>query len=130
MQTCHWQQTLISLMLMGTLTLPCFATRAESSANKGAHKRSGMAGGWSRFEAKLDHTLGLSVEQKEAVRGLLAQQHQELRGLRAGIEPKYQTIQEQTDAKIRALLNPEQQKKFDVMVAQQKEWRSRKKHGS
>ena len=137
MQTRHGLRTLISLMLIRALALSAFAQEPVASpaaaghagavAGKG-HRFSGGAGrgfrGFNGFQSKLEHALGLTPEQREAVHGLLAQQHEELRVLREASEPKYAAVQEQTDAKIRALLNPEQQKKFDVLVAQQKESRS------
>ena len=54
------------------------------------------------FIATLERKVGLTPEQRDAVRGLLAEQRQ-----------KSQAMREETDGKIRALLNPEQQKKFD-----------------
>ena len=59
--------------------------------------------------------LRLTPEQRDSVRGLLAEQRQQSQALR-----------EQTDAKIRALLNADQQKKFDTMLTEQKERRARK----
>jgi hypothetical protein len=64
----------------------------------------------------LEKKVGLTPEQRDAVRGLLAEQRQ-----------KSQALREETDNKIRAMLNPDQQKKFDEVVAEQKSRFSRNK---
>ena len=61
------------------------------------------------FVSTLERKVGLTPEQRDAVRGLLAEQRQ-----------KSQALREETDGKIRAMLNPEQQKKFDEVLAEQK----------
>jgi hypothetical protein len=61
------------------------------------------------FVATLERKVGLTPEQRDAVRGLLAQQRQQ-----------FQTLRQETDSKIRELLNPEQQKKFDQVISEQK----------
>jgi hypothetical protein len=61
------------------------------------------------FAATLERQVGLTPEQRDAVRGLLAEQRQ-----------KSQAMRQETDDKIRALLNPEQQKKFDAVLSEQK----------
>jgi hypothetical protein len=71
------------------------------------------------FVATLEHKVGLTPEQRDAVRGLLAEQRQ-----------KSQALREETDAKIRAILNPDQQKKFDDVLAEQKTRFSRKSQGA
>jgi Spy/CpxP family protein refolding chaperone len=86
----------------------------ESPVPPAAHSRSADAGarrGSSGFgfAAMLERTINLTPEQSDAVRGLLAEQRRQNQALR-----------EQTDSKIRALLNPEQQKKFDAFLAEQK----------
>jgi len=71
------------------------------------------------FIATLERQVGLTPEQRDAVRGLLAEQRQ-----------KSQSLREETDGKIRAMLNPEQQKKFDEVVAQQKNRRRQGNQGA
>lgn len=127
-------QSVVSLMLIRAMVLSAFAQEpnlppaassvpgpAVASRSHGSFRGAGR--GYTGFQRRLEHALGLSPEQREAVHGLLAQQHEELQTLRETMQPKYAEIQEQTDAKIRALLNPEQQKKFDALVAQQKQSR-------
>ena len=68
------------------------------------------------FVAILERKVGLTPEQRDSVRGLLAEQRQ-----------KSQALREETDHKIRAILNPEQQQKFDEVLAEQKSRFSRSK---
>ena len=79
--------------------------------------RSGRSGrGAYGFISTLEQRVGLTPEQRDAVRGLLAQQRQ-----------KSQAMREETDGKIRAMLNPDQQKKFDEVLSEQKTRFSRNK---
>jgi Spy/CpxP family protein refolding chaperone len=71
------------------------------------------------FVSTLERKVGLTPEQRDSVRGLLAEQRQ-----------KSQALREETDHKIRAILNPEQQQKFDEVLAEQKSRFSRKNQGA
>jgi hypothetical protein len=82
------------------------AARHSAKAGRGAYG----------FVSTLEQKVGLTPEQRDAVRGLLAEQRQ-----------KSQAVREETDGKIRAILNPEQQKKFDEVLAEQKSRYSRSK---
>src|SRR4051794_29353618 len=77
------------------------ARAAEITAAAAGHGR-----GASGFLAGLDRSVGLTPEQRDAVHGLLAEQRRQSQALR-----------EQTDQKIRAVLTPDQQKKFDTFVS-------------
>ena len=124
MQVRHWHHTVIGLVLLGGLVAPGFSQDAAVSEKATAsptgvstsRKYASRGGkGSFGFMASLDKNLGLSPEQRDQVRGLLAEQRQQSQALR-----------EQTDAKIRALLNADQQKKFDTMLTEQKARYSRK----
>jgi len=90
------------LMVAGLATM---SVAQDMSAAAGARSGRGAFG----FIATLERSVGLTPEQRDAVRGLLAEQRQ-----------KSQALREETDGKIRAMLNPEQQKKFDAVLAQLK----------
>ena len=94
---------------------------AMSMAQDAPAARNGTRGarGGSGFVATLEHKVGLTPEQRDSVRGLLAAQHQ-----------KSQALREETDQKIRAILNPEQQVKFDQVLAEQKSRFGRKSQGA
>jgi hypothetical protein len=133
----HWIRTILSLLVIRSLTLTAFAQDvigsptleqpAKSNVSRAHGNRFGANRGYSGFQHRLEQAVGLTPEQRDAVHGLMAQQHEELSALRAGIEPKYASITQQTDAKIRALLNPEQQKKFDTFMVQEKATNSSKR---
>jgi len=103
------QMTIRRMMLgVGLLSVLGAAVQAEpnAAAGKGAF---GYAG-------RLERAVGLTPEQRDGVRGLLAEQRQ-----------KTQAVREETDTRIRALLNAEQQKKFDAFQAQSKAKRNNTK---
>src|SRR5947209_17997354 len=108
-------------LCVGMLVASQFGTAIAASplAANGASPRRGNASGSNRgagfgFAAVLDRSVGFTPEQRDAVRGLLADQRQ-----------KTQAMREQTDSKIRSLLNADQQKKFDAFLADQKARRSK-----
>jgi len=119
MQKKHWLQAALGLVVIPALTI---LTHAKDPALPTAR-----TGG---FQLRIEKAVGLTPEQKEAVRGMLAQQREELRTLRESYNPKFAAIQEQTDSKIRSLLSPEQQKKFDMFLAKQKQARSSRRKAS
>lgn len=102
----HW---MTALMMFG---LASFSLAQEMPAARSMPSGRGVNG----FLTTLDRRVGLSPEQHDAVRGLLADQRQ-----------KSQTLRQETDGKIRELLNADQQKKFDALKAEQKSRNPRKK---
>jgi predicted metalloprotease len=71
-----------------------------------------------RFE-KMRQDLKLDNQQTSAVRAILDETRNEYRALRTELRPRFEEPRLKARAKIRALLNAEQQQKFDVMTAQQ-----------
>ena len=110
MKTCGTLRWMTALLVAGMASLS-IAQELPAAAKAGGFGRGGFG-----FAAALEKRIGLSPEQRDAVRGLLAEQRQ-----------KTQSVREETDAKIRAVLNAEQQKKFDSMLAEQKANRRSKK---
>src|SRR5437773_8950192 len=103
MQKRHWLRTAVVLTVIRAMVLTAYAQDVPAAA---AHF--GRPG----FQSQLDKAVGLTPEQRDTVHGLLAQQHRDRLAM-----------QEQTDAKIRSLLSPEQQKKFDTFLTEQKQSR-------
>lgn len=97
-----WTAMVMAAFLSVTAMSPALAAE---NARPGLRGNGGFAG-------TLQRQLGLTVEQHEAVRGLLAEQREQQQAIRA-----------KTDERIRALLTPDQKKKFDAYVAQQKQRR-------
>src|SRR6185503_10252147 len=71
-----------------------------------------------RFE-KMRQDLNLNDQQTTAVRAILDETRNEYRTLRSELRPRFEEPRLKARAKIRALLNPDQQQKFDAMAAQQ-----------
>src|SRR5580698_6080461 len=98
MQQNYWQCALIGLVLLGGSHTPSFADDTTSDTKAPAavstpgghwkHSGSGAAHGGFGFAAALDRKVGLTPEQKDAVRGLLAQQHQQSVALREQTDQK------------------------------------------
>ncbi len=71
-----------------------------------------------RFE-KMRTELKLTEDQTKAVRAVIDETRNEYRALRTELRPKFEEPRLKARARIRALLTPEQQQKFDAMIAQQ-----------
>ncbi|MDD5085243.1 MAG: periplasmic heavy metal sensor [Candidatus Omnitrophica bacterium] len=84
-----------------------------------------------RMKAKmvehLSKDLNLTAEQKTQVEGIFEAKHPQMLALQAEIQPKFEALRRATDAEIRQILNPDQQKKFDEIKAKMEE--RHKKHG-
>ncbi|HEX8068558.1 MAG TPA: hypothetical protein VF546_01315 [Pyrinomonadaceae bacterium] len=71
-----------------------------------------------RFEA-LRRDLNLTDEQATQIRAILDETRNQYRTLREELRPRFEAPRQQARARIRALLTPEQQQRFDAVVAQQ-----------
>ncbi len=67
---------------------------------------------------RMKHDLNLNEQQATQIRAILDQTREEYRQLRVEVRPRYDTVRQNARAKIRALLTPEQQQKFDAKVAE------------
>jgi protein CpxP len=70
-----------------------------------------------RFE-KMRTELNLTDQQTTAVRAIIEDTRNEYRALKTELRPRFEEPRQKARTKIRALLTPEQQQKFDAMVAQ------------
>jgi len=77
---------------------------------------------------RLTRELDLRPEQQQQVEAILRETGQEFARLREDIGPRVREIRGRSREKIRAILNPEQQVKFEAL---EKEWerRSERRHG-
>jgi Spy/CpxP family protein refolding chaperone len=71
-----------------------------------------------RFE-KMRSELNLTDEQTKSISAILDETRNEYRSLRVELRPRFEEPRQKARTKIRALLTPEQQQKFDALVAQQ-----------
>jgi Spy/CpxP family protein refolding chaperone len=108
---------LVAVFLLGSVTgaalTGLYHSRASTGRNgrdRGKHEQ--------RFE-KMRQDLNLTDQQANDVRTILDQTRNEYRVLREELRPRFEEPRLRARTKIRALLNGEQQKKFDALVAQQ-----------
>ena len=71
-----------------------------------------------RFE-KMRQDLKLDDKQTAAVRAILDETRNEYRALRTELRPRFEEPRLKARSRIRALLNTDQQQKFDALAAQQ-----------
>lgn len=105
---------LVVVFVLGSITGAAltgllYRSRANDRPERSAHER---------FE-KMRTELNLTDEQTKAVSAILDETRNEYRALRAELRPRFDEPRQKARAKIRALLTPEQQQKFDARVAQQ-----------
>jgi len=62
--------------------------------------------------------LNLNDQQSQQIRGILEETRNQYRALRTEVKPRYETIRQQARTRIRSVLNPEQQQRFDSIVAE------------
>jgi Spy/CpxP family protein refolding chaperone len=86
-----------------------------------AARESGRGGGRRSPEQMLEkmrRELDLDERQATEVRKVVDETQNEYRALRAEARPRFDAIRQSARTRIRALLNPEQQKRFDARVAE------------
>jgi protein CpxP len=108
---------LLVVFVLGSVTGAALTGLYRSRAGGGgaeAHERAARE----RFE-KMRSELNLTDQQTSSVRTILDETRNEYRALRTELRPRFEEPRMKARAQIRALLTPEQQQKFDAMVAQQ-----------
>ena len=109
---------LVAVFVLGAVTggalTGLYRSRASSAAGRDSRDRAMKE----RFE-KMRQELSLTDDQTTQVRAILDETRNEYKNLREELRPRFEEPRMKARAKIRALLNPDQQKKFDTLVAQQ-----------
>jgi Spy/CpxP family protein refolding chaperone len=67
---------------------------------------------------RMKRDLDLNEQQATQIRAILEQTREDYRQLRAEVRPRYDSVRQNARTKIRALLTPEQQQKFDAKIAE------------
>jgi len=70
------------------------------------------------FFEELQRNLNLDARQSSEVRAIVDETREDYRQLRTEVRPRYDALRRDGRARIRALLTPEQQQKFDRMIAE------------
>jgi len=107
---------LLVVFLLGSVTGAALTGLYRSRAGGGAEARERAM--HERFE-KMRTELNLTDQQTTSVRAILDETRNEYRAVRKELRPRFEEPRMKARARIRALLSPEQQQKFDAMVAQQ-----------
>jgi Spy/CpxP family protein refolding chaperone len=89
--------------------------RAKTSAS--FREQRGHAEREAMFD-KIRTDLNLTDEQSKEMRRVLDETANDFRALRAELRPKYEELRQKTRGRMRALLHPEQQQKFDALMAE------------
>ena len=70
---------------------------------------------------RMSWRLRLDATQREQLRAIVQEGQQEIQAARKQVQPQIDEIFSRSDAKVRAILHPDQQERFDVLVAERKE---------
>jgi Spy/CpxP family protein refolding chaperone len=71
-----------------------------------------------RLFEKIRTDLSLTDDQAKAMRQVLDETAGEFRTLRNELRPRYEELRQKTRGRMRTILNPEQQQKFDSLMAE------------
>jgi hypothetical protein len=75
---------------------------------------------------RLDHELKLDEEQKRKLQAIMDDAHIRLRQSRAKVQPEVEATLHEAEERTRAILYPQQMKKFDEFISRGKEkWRKK-----
>jgi Spy/CpxP family protein refolding chaperone len=108
---------LVAVFVLGSVTGAALTGLYRSRA-AGGERPGGEKAMHERFE-KMRTELKLTDDQTKAVQAIIAETRNEYRALRTELRPKFEEPRLKARARIRALLSPEQQQKFDAMIVQQ-----------
>ena len=104
----------IWLVVVGVFVLGCVTGAALDSAyrlrGRDRHKDDG-------FEV-MKRDLNLNEQQSTQIRAILDQTRNDYRTLRTEVRPRYDAIRQNARTRIRQLLTPEQQQRFDAKMAE------------
>ena len=117
---------LVAVFVLGSVTGVALTGLYRSRAAAGDRPESREKAMHERFE-KMRTELKLTDEQTKAVQAIIGDTRNEYRALRTELRPRFEEPRQKARARIRALLTPEQQQKFDGMIAQQDAQRDEQK---
>jgi Spy/CpxP family protein refolding chaperone len=110
------------LVVVGVFALGCVTGVSLDSVYRlrASNERSDARPGRDKdklFE-RMKSDLNLNEQQATQIRAILDQTREEYRQLRTEVRPRYDAVRQNARTKIRALLSPEQQQKFDAQMAE------------
>lgn len=113
----------IWLAVVGVFALGCITGISLDSVYRlrAGGERSEMRGPKRATEEvfeRMKRDLDLNDQQATQIRAILDQTRDDYRQLRSEVRPRYDAVRQNARTKIRALLTPEQQRKFDAKIAE------------
>ena len=114
----------IWLVLVAVFALGCVTGAAldglyrSRAGGRGGHGEEDRARKAEAHFERMRRELGLTDEQAAKVRAVLDETRDEYRRLRAEVRPRFEEPRLKARARIRELLAPEQQQKFDALAAE------------
>jgi Spy/CpxP family protein refolding chaperone len=111
------------LMVLGVFALGCLTGASLDSVYRIRARNNERQEGRGRRDKKdvfesMKRDLNLNEQQATEIRAILDQTRNDYRALRAEVRPRYDQVRQNARARIRALLTPEQQLRFDAKVAE------------
>jgi Spy/CpxP family protein refolding chaperone len=107
----------VGVFILGGITgfsLDSVYRMRAGSERSDARRKNGKEDVFERMKRDLD----LNEQQATQIRAILDQTRDDYRQLRAEVRPRYDAVRQNARTKIRALLTPEQQQRFDAKVAE------------
>ena len=114
----------IWLVVVGVFALGCVTGASLDSAyrlkasNDERPAMRGKRGNKGEMFEQMKSDLNLTEQQATEIRSILDQTRNDYRQLRTEVRPRYDALRQNARTRIRALLNPEQQQRFDAKVAE------------
>jgi hypothetical protein len=108
----------------GILILNFYETRVSGSAPDTTDNR-GRSSSLQRDVNKVHDYLGLNQAQRERIDAILEEGRSEVRKLRMETRPRFEAIEENTQSKVRAELNPDQLQRYEEFRLRVRERRER-----
>ncbi len=107
----------VGVFVLGGVTGASLDSLYRLRASGDARQERGRREKKDRFE-EMRRDLNLTDQQATEIRAIIEQSREEYRALRNEIEPRNESVRASARARIRAVLNPEQQQRFDAKSAE------------
>jgi Spy/CpxP family protein refolding chaperone len=126
----RWKASLMVLLVFvigfatGALTANLMPVASEKPPSREERRPRGPEG----YMQHLAKELGLTPEQGEAIRQIVAETSKEYGRLRQELDPRFQDIRSRSRDRIRAVLSPEQRSKYEELVRRHDEKRFKNKN--
>ena len=109
---------IVGVFILGGVTGASLDSLYRLRASGDARQERGRRDKKDRFE-EMRRNLNLTDQQATEIRAIIEQSREEYRALRNEIEPRNEAVRTNARARIRALLDPDQQQRFDARIAKE-----------